>query len=77
MTDNTTLPTMDDNVQMSDNGQTEQSLLDAVLNNSDFIESEAPLPNEEVPEVEEVQKLLVLEAEKVQGIRNSLGVLMF
>ncbi len=55
MTDNTTLPTMDDNVQMSDNGQTEQSLLDAVLNNSDFIESEAPLPNEEVPEVDPVE----------------------
>ena len=55
MTDNTTLPAMDDNVQMSDNGQTEQSLLDAVLNNSDFIESEAPLPNEEVPEVDPVE----------------------
>jgi len=55
MTDNTTLPTMDDNVQMSDNGQTEQSLLDAVLSNSDFIENEAPLPNEEVPEVDPVE----------------------
>jgi len=55
MTDNTTLPAMDDNVQMSDNGQTEQSLLDAVLSNSDFIENEAPLPNEEVPEVDPVE----------------------
>lgn len=55
MTDNTTLPAMDDNVQMSDNGQTEQSLLDAVLNNSDFLENEAPLPNEEVPEVDPVE----------------------
>lgn len=55
MTDNTTLPAMDDNVQMSDNGQTEQSLLDAVLSNSDFIENEASLPNEEVPEVDPVE----------------------
>ena len=55
MTDNTTLPAMDDNVQMSDNGQTEQSLLDAVLNNSDFLENEAPLPIEEVPEVDPVE----------------------
>ena len=28
---------------------------------------------EEVPEVEEVQKHMVLEAEKVQGTRNSLA----
>lgn len=55
MTDNTTLPAMDDNVQMSDNGQTEQNLLDAVLSNSDFLENEASLPIEEVPEVDPVE----------------------
>lgn len=49
--ENTTLPQQDDLSQVSNDGQTEAELLDAVLRGSDFIESE-PLPEEEVPEVD-------------------------
>jgi len=50
--ENTTLPPQDDLSQVSNEGQTEAELLDAVLRGSDFIEQEEPLPEEEVPEVD-------------------------
>ena len=51
--ENTTLPAMDDLSQAA-SGQTEAELLDAVLQNSDFIESES-LPEGDVPEVDSVE----------------------
>lgn len=53
--ENTTLPPQDDLSQVSNEGQTEAELLDAVLRGSDFtseLYEEEPLPEEEVPEVD-------------------------
>lgn len=56
MTDNTTLPPMDDSVSMSSTGQTEDALLDAVLRNSDFTkDAYEPLPEMEENEVDPVE----------------------
>lgn len=58
MTDNTTLPPMDDSVSMSSTGQTEDALLDAVLRGSDFTKDlydEEPLPEMEENEVDPVE----------------------
>ena len=54
MTEDTTLPPMDDDVPMSSDGRTEEELLDAVLAASNFVEEGEPLPEEEVPEVDPV-----------------------
>ena len=56
MTEDTTLPPMDDDVPMSSDGRTEEELLDAVLAASNFVEEQAePLPEQEVPEVDPVE----------------------
>lgn len=56
MTDNTTLPPMDDSVSMSNNGQTEDALLDAVLRSSDFTKDYMePLPEMDENEVDPVE----------------------
>ena len=52
---NESLPISDDIHAVDSNGQTEQQLLDAVMQNSEFLNAEGSLPVEEVPEVDPVE----------------------
>lgn len=49
---NESLPPVDDIPADVNNGPTEQELLDAVLAQSEFIDLDEPLPDEEIPEVD-------------------------